>query len=220
MKTILRNIMAITLAAAFMTSCSMWNNETNGAVLGGIGGALVGGALGEMVGGHHGSHIGAQVGATIGTVAGASAGREEDRKEAEQRYYYLNGGNYANNRESYYDEQSGVTYVRINRDGDLTFQSNSTRFDGSSSRNLNRIYRDLARCSNDIYIYGSTDSRERNGYQLSEQRAKLVARYLVSQGISQRRIHTVALGNDNPIGDNNTQYGRQLNRSVEVFIVR
>ena len=56
MKTIVRNIMAISLVAVMTSSCSMWNNETNGAVLGGIGGTLVGGALGEMLGGHHGSH--------------------------------------------------------------------------------------------------------------------------------------------------------------------
>ena len=216
MKTIAKNIIVLALAGVMTTGCSMWNNETNGAVLGGIGGTLVGGALGEMLGGHHGSHVGMQIGATIGTVAGASAGREQDRIEAQERYNYsANADN-----DSYYDRENGLTYTRINRDGDLIFRSNSTRLEGSSERNLYRISRDLKRCSNDIYIYGSTDSRERNPYQLSSDRANAVAQYLVDYGISRRRIHTVALGNDSPIGNNDSQRGRELNRSVEVFIVR
>ena len=221
MKTIVRNIMAISLVAVMTSSCSMWNNETNGAVLGGIGGTLVGGALGEMLGGHHGSHVGMQIGATIGTVAGASAGREQDRIEAQERYQQRQQQTYTyNDNSSYYDQQNGMTYTRINRDGDLVFRSNSTRLNDDCGSNLSRIVRDLKRCSNDIYIYGSTDNRERNPYQLSSDRANVVAQYLIDRGISPRRIHTVALGNESPIGNNDSQRGRELNRSVEVFIVR
>ena len=187
MKTIVRNIMAISLVAVMTSSCSMWNNETNGAVLGGIGGTLVGGALGEMLGGHHGSHVGMQLGATIGTVAGASAGREQDRIEAQERYQQRQQQTYTyNDNSSYYDQQNGMTYTRINRDGDLVFRSNSTRLNDDCGSNLSRIVRDLKRCSNDIYLYGSTDNRERNPYPAIEHYQHGDRRYL-----SQSELHAL-----------------------------
>lgn len=237
MKTLFRNIVIALACTSMMTSCAMWNNETNGAVLGGLGGALLGGALGEALGGHHGSHIGSEVGAIIGSQAGAAAGREQDRREAYEYYYgsssstsnrnsNRNDGYYSDYSEnyqsqnSYYDEESGLTYVRMNSDGDITFESGSSKLGYSTTNALNNIVRKLKRCNNDIYLYGSTDSRERNAKQLSKSRANAVANYMISKGVNQRRIHIVALGSDSPIGNNNTERGRQLNRSVEVFIVK
>ncbi|MGM9802721.1 MAG: OmpA family protein [Muribaculaceae bacterium] len=209
---------------SMMTSCSMWNNETNGAILGGVGGAILGGALGEVLGGPRGGDIGSQIGATIGTVAGASAGREQDRREI-QRYYsnQSNGGYYDENYQkqgSYYDEQSGFTYVRMNNEGDFTFKSGSTTLTRNPQNELNNICKKLLSCNNDVYVYGSADSSERNAVKLSEQRAKLIANQLMSRGVLSRRIHIVALGSDSPIGDNSTSRGRALNRSVEVFLVK
>ncbi|MGN0214874.1 MAG: OmpA family protein [Muribaculaceae bacterium] len=210
----------------------MWNNETNGAVLGGLGGAILGGALGEALGGHHGGHVGSEVGAIIGSTAGAAAGREQDRREA---YEYFNGSSNTSNRSngyysdysenyqkqgSYYDEQSGFTYVRMNNEGDFTFKSGSTTLTRNPQNELNNICKKLLSCNNDVYVYGSADSSERNAVKLSEQRAKLIANQLMSRGVLSRRIHIVALGSDSPIGNNNTERGRALNRSVEVFIVR
>ena len=113
-----------------------------------------------------------------------------------------------------------MTYVRINSDGDITFEPGSSKLGYSTTNALNNIVRKLKRCNNDIYLYGSTDSREHNAKQLSKSRANAVANYLISKGVNQRRIHIVALGSDSPIGNNNTERGRQLNRSVEVFIVK
>ena len=61
MKTIIRNIVAVVACTSMLTSCSMWTNETNGTVLGGLGGAILGGALGEVLGGAHGSDVGANI---------------------------------------------------------------------------------------------------------------------------------------------------------------
>lgn len=231
MKSMVRNIIAVIVCSSMMTSCSMWNNETNGALLGGLGGAVLGGALGEMLGGPHGSDVGSTIGATIGSVAGASAGREKDRQEAYEYYYGSNNTSSASNRQSYYsdnynseksyyDEGSGMTYVRINSDGDISFPSNSSMLDRNSVNALNKICRKLSKCSNDIYIYGSADSYERDGNRISGARANVVKRWLADNGISQRRMHVVALGSSNPIGNDNTERGRALNRSVEVFITK
>ena len=231
MKSIVRNIIAVVMCSSLMTSCSMWNNETNGALLGGIGGAVLGGALGDLLGGPHGGDVGSTIGATIGSAAGASAGREKDRQEAYEYYNRSSNGYTSNNRQSYYsdnynsessyyDEGSGLTYVRMNNDGDISFSSNSSQLDRNSVNALSRIVRKLNKCSNDIYIYGSADSYERDGNRISEARAYAVKRWLADSGISQRRMHVVALGSSNPIGNDNTDRGRALNRSVEIFITK
>lgn len=68
-----------------------------------------------------------------------------------------------------------------------------------------------------VAITGHTDdigSREKNS-ELSQQRADSVKAYLVSQGIAAERIDTRGAGPDEPIADNKTAEGRQLNRRIE-----
>lgn len=54
---------------------------------------------------------------------------------------------------------------------------------------------------------------------LSLQRAESVKRYLIGKGISAYRIKTKGYGKRKPIGDNTTEFGRQLNRRTEIVIV-
>jgi outer membrane protein OmpA-like peptidoglycan-associated protein len=54
---------------------------------------------------------------------------------------------------------------------------------------------------------------------LSAQRAGSVESYLIAQGISTSRISINGYGESDPVADNATDAGRQLNRRVEVVIV-
>ena len=54
---------------------------------------------------------------------------------------------------------------------------------------------------------------------LSEQRAQAVVEYLVSRGVDRERLTPIGLGETEPIGDNTTEVGRQLNRRIEVDLV-
>jgi outer membrane protein OmpA-like peptidoglycan-associated protein/Mg-chelatase subunit ChlD len=72
-----------------------------------------------------------------------------------------------------------------------------------------------------IVVEGHTDSRgsaEFNNY-LSVKRAESVKNYLVKHGINSHRIKTMGYGESRPIADNNTDFGRQLNRRTEIIIV-
>jgi outer membrane protein OmpA-like peptidoglycan-associated protein len=72
-----------------------------------------------------------------------------------------------------------------------------------------------------IEIYGHTDNvgtNERNK-ELSEQRAKAVADYLISLGLSSTRIKSFGFGSLKPVAENKTEKGRQLNRRVEFKIL-
>ena len=69
-------------------------------------------------------------------------------------------------------------------------------------------------------IEGHTDwvgSNELNNV-LSERRAESVKNYLVSKGVSGKRIQTVGFGKRKPIASNETEFGRNLNRRTEIVI--
>ncbi|MES1982028.1 MAG: OmpA family protein [Pseudomonadota bacterium] len=72
-----------------------------------------------------------------------------------------------------------------------------------------------------LQIAGYTDSRDvkKLNKQLSAARAESVKEYLVNKGISAERITTSGEAAANPIGDNNTEAGRALNRRVEIIFV-
>lgn len=73
-----------------------------------------------------------------------------------------------------------------------------------------------------VEIGGHTDNVGASEYnrQLSEKRAKSVYQYLTENGIEPQRLQTRGYGPDQPVGDNSTEDGRQLNRRIEFRIIR
>jgi len=69
-------------------------------------------------------------------------------------------------------------------------------------------------------VEGHTDSIGSDEYnqKLSEERASSVRGYLVSQGLKPDSISATGLGKANPVADNRTSHGRQLNRRVEMVV--
>jgi OOP family OmpA-OmpF porin len=51
---------------------------------------------------------------------------------------------------------------------------------------------------------------------LSLRRANAVAKYLVDKGIARNRLATTGFGFDKPVALNSTDFGRSLNRRVEI----
>lgn len=68
-----------------------------------------------------------------------------------------------------------------------------------------------------VKITGHTDNYGNADYNLnlSEQRAKAVAYYMIGRGISDSRITWVGMGDKYPLADNSTEAGRAVNRRVE-----
>lgn len=71
-----------------------------------------------------------------------------------------------------------------------------------------------------ISIFGHTDTSGTDLYnqKLSEDRANAVKNYLLGKGISEFRISSKGFGSTQPIGDNSSEEGRQLNRRVEIVV--
>lgn len=70
-----------------------------------------------------------------------------------------------------------------------------------------------------VEISGHSDSKgsEAMNQRVSEQRAQLVANYLISKGVAPERItRVVGYGESLPVASNETQSGRAQNRRVEI----
>ncbi|MBX7047334.1 MAG: OmpA family protein [Ignavibacteria bacterium] len=74
----------------------------------------------------------------------------------------------------------------------------------------------------DIELSGHTDNVGSDNYNnsLSLDRANSVAAYIFTKGVSSTRITTMGFGKSMPVGTNDTEEGRQLNRRVEFKILK
>jgi OmpA-OmpF porin, OOP family len=72
-----------------------------------------------------------------------------------------------------------------------------------------------------LEIGGHTDYKGSVEYniRLSNDRANAVVKHLVAQGIDAKRLTWKGYGKSEPIADNTTEEGRQLNRRVEFKVI-
>ncbi len=74
----------------------------------------------------------------------------------------------------------------------------------------------------EVVLSGHTDD-EGDEYQnmvLSQARIEVVRKYMINQGIDEKRIRSVAYGETMPLENNTTAEGKQLNRRVEINILK
>jgi outer membrane protein OmpA-like peptidoglycan-associated protein len=71
-----------------------------------------------------------------------------------------------------------------------------------------------------LEIDGYTDSIGTDEYNqtLSDKRAEAVRDYLVGSGVNMNSVAAHGLGKADPVADNSTAQGRQLNRRVEMIV--
>jgi len=109
----------------------------------------------------------------------------------------------------------------VTRDIQLEFDLNSAELRPGHYVELDDLVEFLRQYPTaDAVIEGHTDSTGDAQYneRLSKQRADSVLRYLVDQGIPARRLRSVGRGEEQPIADNDTAEGRQLNRRVTAVV--
>jgi outer membrane protein OmpA-like peptidoglycan-associated protein len=190
-----------------LAGCASMNNTERGAVTG----AGAGGAIGAVIGRQTGNTArGAIIGAVLGGAAGAVIGRRMDRQAAE-----LEG------------ELEGAEVERIGEGIAVVFESgilfpfNSDQVLPAGRSNLGELAQSLQRYpGTEVLIVGHTDNVGSDDYNmgLSLRRAQSAKTYLMGRGIPGERIRIEGRGELEPVSDNSTEAGRQLNRRVEIAI--
>lgn len=103
--------------------------------------------------------------------------------------------------------------------GPINFEESSADFRSSAYPRLARIVAITNACRDStISITGHSDASGTDiwNQRLSLKRAKAVGDYIVNGGIDRRRLRVAGMGSTMPIADNQTRYGRGLNRRIEI----
>ena len=213
----MKNRWILLVALAFVAAgCAEPMTRTQkGAGIGTAVGAAAGAGLGQAIGRDTESTlIGAGIGAAVGALAGGSIGRYMDNQETTMR-----------------NQLAGVEGASIQRNADMlavTFKSDFW-FDVNSATLKSGAYSELQRVSGvlnqypqtTVQIAGHTDSTGSEAYnqQLSVRRAEAVKNALAGFNVNPARMTTVGYGESQPIADNATETGRQMNRRVQITII-
>lgn len=179
------------------------SNKNAVTIIGAIGGTLAANALGV-------DNNAAKV--AIGALAGYTARSVFDQV----------------NQETASDPNTDVEAVKIGNQEfvqvnvkNVNFHSGSAELDPYELSRLAPVLNALKTHLNTrVHIEGHTDSDGSKSYnqQLSENRAKNVAFYLMDNGITRDRIKTYGYGEERPIASNTTPEGKQQNRRVTFLI--
>ena len=126
----------------------------------------------------------------------------------------------------------GAVSVRLTDEGvtisldTINFKPDSFDLVDSEFPKLDKIAVMLKRYTNDLHVVGhcakTADSTPEADVEFSKKRADTVANYLILQGVRKTNTNMTVTGkgSSEPRGDNNTEEGRQLNRRVEITLVR
>ena len=207
-------VAGLALTLLLSGGCANMNNMGKGATYGTAGGAAAGALLGQAIGGNtKATVLGMAVGAAIGGLTGTGIGYMMDKQEQDMRNALAQSEAIAVEREG--------NVLALTFKSDFTFAVNSSTLRSGLYAELDRVAQVLAAYpQTTILVAGHTDSTGSDEYnmKLSQQRADSVKNALVQRGVASQRISAVGYGEGQPVGDNNTEFGRQQNRRVEVRI--
>jgi outer membrane protein OmpA-like peptidoglycan-associated protein len=210
-------VVVLLIVALILPGCAAMQ-ENKKTTIGAGAGAVLGAGVGYAIGGGKG----AAIGAVVGGLAGGVIGHYMDKQEREFKQALA---------ESQAREQAAIMEgVRREKDAliltfksDVMFDTNSSVIKPAAyaSGEIDRVAQILNRYPDTtIRVVGYTDSTGAESYnqQLSEQRANSVKNALVVKNVQTARISALGMGESNPIADNATEGGRQLNRRVNIII--
>lgn len=118
-------------------------------------------------------------------------------------------------------------FLLVRLDSEVFFDSGSAEIRPEGKKLLVSLAETLKGLDNEILVSGHTDnvpiknSKYSSNWELSTARATNVVKYLVDVGKLNPALFT-ATGNGEfrPVGDNNTPEGRQMNRRIEIKIMK
>jgi type VI secretion system protein ImpK len=118
------------------------------------------------------------------------------------------------------DQRSSVTFK-----GDDMFSRGAWTVNDALLPILDKAAQAIARVDGAVTVVGHSDNtpipagrRIASNQALSEERAAAVMERLASQGVAQRRLEVVGMGDAEPVADNKTPAGRARNRRVQIIV--
>lgn len=204
---------SIAVSLTLLSGCSSTNpytgeTQTSDATKGTTIGAIGGGVIGAIAGGGKG----ALIGGVIGGLGGGLIGNSMDKENAELRNTLQGTGVQVH--------QQGNS-IQLVMASDVTFETGQASVRSNFYPTLNSVAIVVKKYDKtSIIVTGYTDNVGGDAYNqvLSENRAKSVGDYLVSQGVSPNRIVTEGRGKRDPLVSNNTAGGRSMNRRVVITL--
>jgi outer membrane protein OmpA-like peptidoglycan-associated protein len=206
MKKLLIGIISALLIMS-LVGCASMSRQDKGVIIGGASGGVIGGVIGKQLGN---TALGAIIGAAIGGAAGAYIGNYMD-EQAEEIERDIEGAKI---------ERVGEG-IKITFDSGLLFDVEKSQLKSESSEEIEKLANILNKYEDtNILLEGHTDATgsEEFNMQLSKDRAESVSGLLLDQEVDPTRVSIMGYGETQPIGDNDTLEGRQLNRRVEIAI--
>jgi len=203
-------ILSLVLAGCTQPMTKTQKGAATGTAVGAASGAILGQAIGHDT---KGTLAGAAIGAAVGGLAGGAIGRSMDNQEAafRQQLASVEGANV----------QRNLNTLALTFKSDTLFDVDSSALKPGAYDEMNRVASILQQYpQTTIRIAGHTDSTGPEAYnqQLSERRAMSVKNALSGMGVNPMRMTPIGFGETQPVADNSTVYGRQLNRRVEITI--
>lgn len=202
------------VVALFMVSgCSTMSKRAKCACVGAAAGAAVGATAGAIIGDAGSTHdnrlgggiIGGAAGAIIGGVTGYLVCKEEPKPPAP------------------------VAKPEPPKPVEEKIVLNGVQFDFDKAVIKKEYYPVLDEAASvlqkhgakQVMIEGHTCSigTEKYNMKLSDRRAVAVKNYLVKKGISSDRLSTKGYGESQPVADNKTKKGREMNRRAELKVM-
>lgn len=205
-----KSVIAAMCASLVLAGCTAIDQNPRTAAGAGLG-ALGGAAAGTLFRGD--DRRNALIGAGIGMLAGAAVGQYLDQQQRELEQSLAGSG-------AQVQRQGDV--LTVNFPANVTFDTDSAQIRPQFHPTLNDVASTLQRYPQSyIDVVGHTDSTgsEQYNQQLSERRARSVADFLRSRGVTPARIASYGMGETQPVATNATADGRQQNRRVELRII-
>jgi outer membrane protein OmpA-like peptidoglycan-associated protein len=151
--------------------------------------------------------------ATGGAAIGGGIGDYMDTQEAELRKQLRGSGVSV--------ERDGNN-INLIMPGNITFSSSKANIEQNFYSVLDSVVLVLKEFDKTlIVVAGHTDSSGSDALnqRLSVQRAQSVSGYLSTAGILNDRIESIGFGEKQPVANNNTDAGKELNRRVEITLL-
>jgi outer membrane protein OmpA-like peptidoglycan-associated protein len=176
--------------------------------------------------------VGAGVGAVVGAAGAVIAGKEEADEilagAAIGAGIGAGVGAYMDAQEEKLARIPGTSVERVDRetllihfDSDVLFDTDSAALRSDSRSTLGEVSSVIQEYPKTaVVIQGHTDARgsEAHNEALSDRRARSVEGYLSMQGVDDGRMTTMAMGELYPVATNDTDWGMQRNRRVDILL--